>query len=349
MSPLSPAEYGLTVAIFTLGGLAGSMSAGHITGRLGRVGSLRVASSSTLIGLVFIGLANYVRVMICGRILVGFGCGLSIAVVPLHLAELPPKSLRSALGTLTQLFIVAGICLGQALSFFWDEAMLWRNVFWLAGGVALVQLLGSFFMARTTSPMQGANAESVEVHPLLPSQEDVMSIRELVTSSDPEIRRGLHVVVAVMLFQQLCGISPVMYFTTRILTPVFDQEARAVAFLLIVMKVLITLISALFVKRFGPKNLLAYPTLVMSGAGVCLTAGIVRSSGSVSAVSMAVFIAAFACGLGPITWLVPSEVMPRRARNGVTFIPLQELLGKGRPGSEGYVFLLFSACSLSGE
>lgn len=143
----------------------------------------------------------------------------------------------------------------------------------------------------------------------------------------------MHVVVAVMLFQQLCGISPVMYFTTRIVTPVFDQEARAVAFLLIVMKVLITLISALFVKvsphvsvaycrlrlnilqRFGPKNLLVYPTLVMSGAGVCLTAGIVRSSGSVSAVSMAVFIAAFACGLGPITWLVPSEVMPRRARN----------------------------------
>lgn len=146
------------------------MSAGHITGRLGRVGSLRVASSSTLIGLVFIGLANYVRVMICGRILVGFGCGLSIAVVPLHLAELPPKSLRSALGTLTQLFIVAGICLGQALSFFWDEAMLWRNVLWLAGGVALVLLLGSFFMARTTSPMQGANAESVEVHPLLPCE-----------------------------------------------------------------------------------------------------------------------------------------------------------------------------------
>jgi hypothetical protein len=136
-----------------------------------------------------------------------------------------------------------------------------------------------------------------------------------------------------MLFQQLCGISPVMYFTTRILTPVFDQEARAVAFLIIVVKVLITLISALFVKvsrhvwvayfrtrlnmlqRFGPKNLLVYPTLVMSVAGVCLTAGIVRSSGSVSAVSMALFIAAFACGLGPMTWLVPSEVMPRRARN----------------------------------
>jgi MFS family permease len=146
------------------------MSAGHITGRLGRVESLRIASSSTLIGLVFIGLANYVRVMICGRILVGFGSGLSIAVVPLHLAELPPKSLRSALGTLTQLFIVAGICLGQALSFFWDAPMLWRKVFWLAGGVALVQLLGSFFMPRATSPRQGAIAESMEAHPLLPCE-----------------------------------------------------------------------------------------------------------------------------------------------------------------------------------
>lgn len=86
-----PAEYGLTVAIFTLGGLVGSMSAGHLTGRLGRVGCLRAAASSTLIGLIFVGLANYVRVMIVGRILVGYGCGLSIAVVPLYLAELPPK------------------------------------------------------------------------------------------------------------------------------------------------------------------------------------------------------------------------------------------------------------------
>jgi MFS family permease len=123
-----------------------------------------------LIGLIFVGLANYVRVMIVGRILVGYGCGLSIAVVPLYLAELPPKSLRSALGTLTQLFIVAGIGLGQALSFFWDEPMLWRNVFLLAGVVAVVQFLGSFFMGRTASPKHGANGESAEVHPLLPCE-----------------------------------------------------------------------------------------------------------------------------------------------------------------------------------
>jgi hypothetical protein len=57
-----------------------------------------------------------------------------------------------------------------------------------------------------------------------------------------------------------------------------------------------------------------YPTLVMSVAALTLAIGINTSTAVLSAISIVAFVCAFSMGLGPVTWVVLSEVMPKEAQ-----------------------------------
>ena len=52
----------------------------------------------------------------------------------------------------------------------------------------------------------------------------------------------------------------------------------------------------------------------MSVAAITLAIGINGSIAALSAASIVAFVCAFSMGLGPVTWVVLSEVMPQEAR-----------------------------------
>jgi MFS family permease len=83
----------------------------------GVVGTLRLSALFVLVGSALLALANSVPQMSAARTLVGLGCGISTTTVPLVLATVAPAHIRRSVGLLNQLFIVAGVLLGQALSF----------------------------------------------------------------------------------------------------------------------------------------------------------------------------------------------------------------------------------------
>jgi hypothetical protein len=56
------------------------------------------------------------------------------------------------------------------------------------------------------------------------------------------------VVIVTQLAQQLCGVSPVMYFSTRILTPVFQGNSRYIALGIVMMKLPVTTLPAFLIE-----------------------------------------------------------------------------------------------------
>lgn len=60
-------KFGLVVAIFTLGGLAGALSSDRLTTARGRVGVLRISALSVLVGSIMTGLANTFLSLLVGR------------------------------------------------------------------------------------------------------------------------------------------------------------------------------------------------------------------------------------------------------------------------------------------
>jgi len=170
----------------------------------------------------------------------------------------------------------------------------------------------------------------------------------------------LLVVLVTQLAQQMCGISPVMYFSTRILKPVFGGNSRLLALLVIVFKIPLTVAPAFIIERAGSRPILLFSALCMSVAALFLAIGINASIPALSGTAILTFVACFSVGLGPVTWIVMSEVMPREARTaagavglavnwstafvmGSVFLPLQEWMSGGQVSGEGNIFYLFFA------
>lgn len=116
------------------------------------------------------------------------------------------------------------------------------------------------------------------------------------------------------LVQQMCGISPVMYFSTSILKPVFPGNSRLVALIVLLFKIPPTILPAFIIDRLGPRPILLASAGLMSVAAALLATGINGGSSPLSVAGILGFVVAFSFGLGPVTWVVMSDVMPQEAR-----------------------------------
>eukprot|EP00063_Salmo_salar_P031363 XP_014006198.1 PREDICTED: solute carrier family 2, facilitated glucose transporter member 2-like isoform X1 [Salmo salar] len=108
--------WSLSVSIFSIGGVVSSFLVGFIGDLRGRVkGMLMVNVLAVVAGLLMV-MAKMWKphvMVIAGRCVMGFYCGLSSGLVPMYIGEIAPMAYRGALGTLHQLAIVTGILLSQ--------------------------------------------------------------------------------------------------------------------------------------------------------------------------------------------------------------------------------------------
>ncbi|OWT36454.1 vacuolar membrane protein [Cryptococcus neoformans Bt1] len=361
--PMTTSSFGIVVSIFTLGGLLGSLAASTTTSRYGQVGTLRLSAAMVLAGSTCIGFAGNTSSMLIGRILVGIGCGLSTVTVPVFVAQIAPPSMKRSLGISNQISIVIGMLAAQSLSFPFAHPDRWRFVFIAPAMVALIQLGGSLLVNNPVVESQ----EAPELEALLePSQEvDTLTIKDLFLSREPHVTKGFHVVLATQMSQQLCGVAPVMYFSTRILTPVFQGNSRLMALIVVLIKLPITVLPVFLIERLGSRRLLVLPTSIMCFAALLLALGINTNAAGLSIVGIVLFVAAFSIGLGPVTWVVLPEVMPSHAVNaagsvglalnwvlnfamGAAFLPIQQTLSGGVESREGNVFFILSVtCAIA--
>ncbi|WVN89847.1 uncharacterized protein L203_105077 [Cryptococcus depauperatus CBS 7841] len=358
--PMTSAQFGLVVSILTLGGLLGSLSSNIVTGRLGKAGTLRCSAIIVSVGSAQIALANSIGFMAFGRIIVGIGCGLSTVTVPVFLAEIAPSSITRSLGIMNQVFIVMGMLIAQSLSFPFAKPAKWRYIFVVAFAIAIFQLCASLLVQERTVEEEG------EEEPLLNGpKEKPMSIKELLLSRDSSVYKGFLVVLSTQISQQICGVAPVMYFSTRILTPVFGNRAQLMALFVVMIKIPITIVPAFVIEKFGSKVFLVYPTAIMCFSALLLAVGINSDAPSLSIIALMFFVTAFSVGLGPVTWVVLPEVMLKRAVTaagslglavnwiltfcmGVAFLPLQHWLSGNKESKEGNIFFILSAtCAMA--
>ncbi|XP_075872790.1 solute carrier family 2 member 15a [Nelusetta ayraudi] len=110
--------YSLTVSVFAIGGLLGSLIVGVLVTRFGRKGTVvktavLVFVAGSLMG--FSRVCNSPEMVIVGRFVTGIHSGISLSVVPMYLGEIAPKNLRGFLGLVPSIFIGTGVFLAQVL------------------------------------------------------------------------------------------------------------------------------------------------------------------------------------------------------------------------------------------
>ncbi|KAH9688870.1 Sugar transporter ERD6-like 8 [Citrus sinensis] len=310
----SYAEYSLFGSILTIGAIIGAITSGRIADWVARKGAMRIASVICIVGWLTI----------------------SVSSVPVYIAEITPKNLRGALATVNQLFIVTGALFAYVIG----VLMSWR-ILALTGIVpCLVMLVGLFFIPESPrwlamigknqefevalSMVRGPNVDvSRELNEIL---ESLALINQLprVNILDLFNRRNIRFVnvgVGLMVFQQAVGINGV--------------SPNLGSILYASLRVVLTAFGATLMDKAGRR-----PLLMISIVGLLLGNLLTGMS-----FLLKVYIAFYSIGMGPIPWVIMSEIFPLNIKGpGGSLVTLVNWIGSWAISYSLILLMTWSSC-----
>ncbi|KAJ2967814.1 hypothetical protein NQ176_g9487 [Zarea fungicola] len=145
---------GTVVALFTVGGIFGSLSCIYLGDRLGRRRVIQLASIITILGAVLMATSFHLAQFIVARLVLGLGTGGYLATVPVWQAEISRASKRGAHVVMDGIFIGSGVAIALWIDFGFyfvsNSSVAWR--FPLAFQVALLLFVAGFVTVFPESP-----------------------------------------------------------------------------------------------------------------------------------------------------------------------------------------------------
>lgn len=331
---LTSVETELAVSIVLAGAALGAASAGYLGGRFGRKPIL--VFNAILFGsfALITGMAFSLPSFLVARFFVGVAVGVSSMLTPLYIAELSPPKIRGALVTLNGLAIVTGAAVAFYLDYFFAGSGNWRAMFISAVLPSVVLLLALLFLPESPRWLV-ARQRMEEAFTILNQVEETEDahrhIEELkeVTRTDKlrfrdlfteRLKMPLLIGLGLAVFQQITGINTIIYYTPTILHMAgFKTYASAILASVLVgaVQLVMTVVALFLVDRVGRKPLLLIGIGGMSIALIHL--GYLFGASGVSQVSVLtdvlVYIACFAVGMAPVSWLLVSEIYPTTIRS----------------------------------
>jgi sugar porter (SP) family MFS transporter len=334
------------VSITVLGAAAGALSSGRITDVLGRKKVLIITAFIFAVGSVGLAMASSVFLLILWRLIVGIAIGVASYTVPLYISELSPTHVRGALVSINQLAITVGIFTSYLVDLGFanvDEG--WRWMFIVGLIPSLILGIGMFFLPDSPRWLMTYKGEE-KARKVLDkvgeyNKEEVLSqIKSNIQAEKKEagifsvlgakwVRPALIIGIGIMLFQQFIGINTIIYYSPTIFEMAgFGADSANAVYEAILpslpiglVNVLFTIVSIYLVDRWGRKPLLYLGLIGMIIALVALGIGFTFHGAVggaalkwISFVSMIIYIPFFAISLGPIAWLLISEVYPTKIR-----------------------------------
>ncbi|MGE5360251.1 MAG: MFS transporter, partial [Bacteroidales bacterium] len=140
----------------------------------------------------------------------------------------------------------------------------------------------------------------------------------LVELLQPGLRRPLAIGVVLAVLQQVTGINVVLYYAPEIFkrTGLAASQAINDTVLVGVVNLIFTIVAIWVVDRLGRKPLLVVASLGM-GCSLALLGAAFRTrsfEGPWVLVLVLAYVASFALAMGPVVWVVLSEIFPTRLR-----------------------------------
>ena len=331
---LSGAEIGWVVSSLILGCIVGVLLAGAPADKYGRKKVLSAAALLFVVSAIGTAAANSILVFVVFRVFGGFAVGIASMVSPMYIAEIAPAKQRGQLVSLNQLTVVIGIL----LAFFSNYLLAntgennWR---WMLCVMALPA--GLFFIALFFVPesprwlaVKEKSQQALQILEKINGKETALREMEIIsnslkTKSDasfkavfaPELRMPLVIGIGLAFFQQITGINTIMYYAPLI----FEKSGLSInsaiyqTILIGIINLVFSLVAIYFVDKAGRKPMLVVGSLLMTISLLILSISFTYNLNSmITLVAILLFIASFASTLGPVTWVVISELFPNNVR-----------------------------------
>lgn len=336
---LDPTWEGWAMSCAILGCAAGASIAGAVGDWLGRKRLLVLSGILFAVSSLGTALPQSLTVFIAFRIVAGIGIGMAALASPMYIAEIAPAHLRGRLVSVNQLAIVTGFLLVYFANYYiarqgdeaWRVETSWRWMFGL-GLVPSVLFLALLALvpesprwlvenrrreeARTIlARVSGATAAGVELQAIETSiAGEASTLREL---WQPRLRVVLVMGIVLAILQQVTGINAFLYYGPEILKKLGTATDVALLQQIIVgaANLVFTLVAIWTVDRLGRRPLMLIGT---AGMGLCLFGmGLAAYAQKIEGWMLLLivgYIACFAMSVGPVTWVILSEIFPTRVR-----------------------------------
>jgi sugar porter (SP) family MFS transporter len=332
----SHAQQQLTVAILLLGAIVGALIAGWLAEKISRRRTKIIAGVVYITGAIGCALAQTYWQILAGRFWLGLAVGTASFVAPMYIAELVPPRIRGGVVSFNQLMVTLGILVAYIVD--WGFAGLpnnWRWMFALAAIPGAALAIGMYFMPFSPRWLVqvGREDEARELLETYRFEEDDIDaeIDEIKEVSEKEVRlrdlvakgmrRMMIVGVGLAIFQQIVGINTVIYYAPTILKFAGQQNTGALTQSVYIgcTNVFFTIVAIMLLDKLGRRFFLVFGTSVLTvalvGLGIFFHSPSIQSNvGWLALVCLLVYIMGFAIGLGPVFWLMISEIFPLQMR-----------------------------------
>lgn len=346
---LGPFLQGVVTSSLLVGAAVGALVGGRLADRFGRRTVLGVSAAVFIIGALGSAFAPETWTLICSRFVLGLAVGAASLVVPLYIAEMTPPANRGALVSLNQLMITIGILVSYLVNSALAASESWRWMLGLAVVPAVLLGIGMLLLPDTPrwflSKGRQTEAESVlrRSRPAEAIAEEMRSITEVLNRQRAEtprlaelankgVRPMLIVGVGLAIIQQITGINTIIYFAPSILRETgFGTSGAMLSTVGVgVVNVVLTVVAIFLIDRLGrrPLALSGLGGMVLCAAllgAVYLLPDLRGFAGYAALICIAGYVACYAASLGPVVWLMISEIYPLRIRGsamGVSTIAL---------------------------
>lgn len=336
---LTAAANGAVVGAVLLGAFLGAIISGWAADYLGRKKLLIITACAFIIGSVETAQSPSIYWLTGGRIFIGMAIGIASYTAPLYISEISPSKHRGALVSLNQLAISIGILISYIVNYCCASYAVegeWRWMLGLGVVPAVMLLAGMAYLPcsprwmlskgneaearRVLRKIRGGDAEvNNEIDEIKRTLND--NVKDWKVLFSARVRPALWIGFGLAIIQQITGINTILYYAPTIFKMSgFETHSAAILATMGIGAVFVafTLISLRLIDTLGRRPLLLAGLTGMI-IGLAFLSWVFNSAASESlhvltVGSMLLYIASFAMSLGPVVWLMISEIYPLRVR-----------------------------------
>lgn len=334
-----PNMQGLAMSIALAGCLLGALTTGTLADGYGRKPLLIIAAFIFLISAYGTGAYDDFIIFLIARFIGGIAIGIASGLSPMYIAEISPAEIRGKLVSLNQLAIVVGILAAQIVNWAlasdnlqWNIEMGWRWMFWAEAFPALIFLVLAIIIPESprwlamNGKVERARGIFSRIGGEAYAEQELKSIVDMPTQKEEggmsvlfskPYRLVLTIGIIVAIFQQWCGTNVIFNYAQEIFQGAgYDVDNTFINIVVTgIANLIFTFVAIYTVDRLGRRALM----LIGAGglAAIYLTLGACyyfQVSGIFMVALVVLAIACYAMSLGPVTWVLLSEIFPGKVR-----------------------------------
>jgi sugar porter (SP) family MFS transporter len=323
------------VGALLVGAVVGAIVSGWLANKIGRRPTKIISGCIYAIAALGCAFSQSTGELIAARFVLGYSVGTASFVSPMYIAELAPKRMRGGLVSFNQLMIVTGILAAYIVDFaFKGVSNNWRWMLGLGAIPGVMLAVGMFMMPESPRWLVDHGREDEARESLRRSHgeegidEEIDEIkqvsgnrRSILDLFGGAVRPMMVVGLGLAIFQQLVGINTVIYYAPTILSFAGKSTSGAIGQTVFIglTNLIATIVAVLLLDKFGRRVFLLVGTVGLTVALVLLglffhSTSIQNDYSWLALGALILYIASFAIGLGPVFWLMISEIFPLDVR-----------------------------------